>query len=202
MAFIGKITPTRGALIRLRDTLKFIQSGKDILKMKRDRLAGELNRLINELSRRAIVEKELMETYGDLRETLAALGYSTVSLSASSISKIETEVTPLLIMGVAVPRIVVTERPRIESIGNISLYTVAEKFQTLVDELLNLAQIETDIERIAYALMMVNRKVNALEQTIIPMYKEQISNIENLLFDEDLEDFAKIKHIKTVTGRM
>jgi V/A-type H+-transporting ATPase subunit D len=81
------------------------------------------------------------------------------------------------------------------------LYRLAEKQLTLIDELLNVAQIEASVERIANELMKVNRKVNALEKVIIPTYLKQIRYIEDSLFDEELEDFARIKHIQTVLGR-
>jgi len=201
MAFIGRTTATRGTLIKLRDTLEFIQNGQEILKMKRDRLAGELNSLLGKLASREEAEKRLMEIYVDFKGALATLGYGAVSSTASSISQMKAEVNPISIMGVVVPKIMVKEKPQINSIQNISLYEVAEKLQMEIDELLDVAQIETNIERIAYELMMINRKVNALEKVIIPAYLKLIRYIEDLLFDEDLEDFARIKHFRDAAGR-
>ena len=201
MAFVGKITPTRGALIKLRDTLKFIQNGLNILKMKRDRLAAELNILSNELDRREAVESQLMEIYGMLREALTNLGYATVFSEASSISEIKINVVSVPVVGVAVPKIRVEEKPKIDAIQNLSLRVIAEKLQSAIEELLGLAQVEADIERIAHELVMLSRKVNALEKNVVPAYVTQIRYIENLLFDEDLEDFAKVKHLKVVTGK-
>jgi len=201
MAFIGRTTATRGTLIKLRDTLEFIQNGQEILKMKRDRLAGELNSLLSRLSSREEAEKGLMEIYADLKEALASLGYATVSSTASSISQMKTDVNLISIMGVVVPKITVKEKPQINSILDMSLFKVAKRLQTEIDELLNVAQIEANIERIAYELMMINRKVNALEKVIIPAYVKLIRYIEDLLFDEDLEDFARIKHFRDVAGR-
>jgi V/A-type H+-transporting ATPase subunit D len=104
-------------------------------------------------------------------------------------------------MGAIVPKIKIKEKPSIESIENLSLYKVAEKQLALVDELFAIAQIEASIERIAYELMKVNRKVNALEKVIIPTYLNQIRYVEDVLFDEELEDFARVKHVQTVLGR-
>jgi V/A-type H+-transporting ATPase subunit D len=201
MAFVGRTTATRGALIRLRDILEFIQNGKDILKMKRDRLAGELNTHLNELSRRGELEKRLLEIYDEFKATVTAQGYATISSTASSISKMSVDTLPTSIMGVLVPKIVVKEKPQMASVKDLSLHEVAEKLQNSIDELLAVAQIETTIERIAYELMMINRKVNALEKVIIPAYMDQIRYIEDSLFDEDLEEFARIKHFRDVAGR-
>jgi V/A-type H+-transporting ATPase subunit D len=201
MAFVGRTTATRGTLLRLRTTFKFVQNAMEILKMKRDRLAADLNELLNELNRRERTEQQLMEIYSDFKVTLAVLGYSAVSSIASSIPKIKVELNPVSIMGVVVPKVMIREKPPINFVENISLYKIAEKQQKLIEELLSVAQIEANVERIAHELMGINRKVNALEKVIIPAYSKQIRYIEDLLFDEDLEDFARVKHIKVVTER-
>jgi V/A-type H+-transporting ATPase subunit D len=201
MAFIGRISATRGALIKLRKNLELIQNGKNVLKIKRDRLVAELNNLLNELPRRKKIEEQLAITYTDLKGALASLGYSKVSSSAQSISKIEAEVIPVSFMGVVSPKIMIKERPKLNSIQNIGLYEVAENLQNLIDELLYIAQIEAKIEKIAYELIRINRKVNALEKVIIPEYAKQIKYIEDILYDEDLEDFDRTKHVRNIIGR-
>jgi V/A-type H+-transporting ATPase subunit D len=174
----------------------------DVLKMKRDRLAGELNKLLHELTRRQIAEKQLMEIYADLKVALATLGYSAVFSEGLAVSKMKVEFNSISIMGAIVPKVTIKDKPSISSIENLSLYRLAEKQLTLIDELLNVAQIEASVERIANELMKVNRKVNALEKVIVPTYLKQIRYIEDSLFDEELEDFARIKHIQTVLGRV
>jgi V/A-type H+-transporting ATPase subunit D len=201
MAFVGKITATRGNLLKLRTALKFIQSAMDVLKMKRDRLAAELNGLLHELTRRRKTEEQLVGIYTDLKVALATLGYSTVVSQALGVSKMKVEFNTISIMGAIVPKVKVKEKPSIDSVGNLGLYKIAEKQLTLIDELLTMAQIEASVERVAYELMKVNRKVNALEKVIIPTYLNQIRYIEDVLFDEELEDFARVKHIQAVLGR-
>ena len=173
----------------------------NVLKMKRDRLAAELNGLLHELTYRRKVEEQLVDTYNDLKIALATLGYSTVSSEALGVSKMKVELNAISIMGAIVPRIQIVQKPSIDSIENLSLHRVAEKQLALIGELLTMAQVEAGIERIAYELMKVNRKVNALEKVIIPTYLGQIRYIEDVLFDEELEDFARIKHVQTVLGR-
>ena len=201
MAFIGRITATRGNLLRLRTNLRFVQSAMEVLKMKRDRLAAELNELLHDLNRRKKVDKQLMEIYADLKVALAELGYATVFSESLAVPKLQAEVNSISIMGAIVPKIMVKEKPSLRSIRNLSLHQIAEKQLALIDELLYVAQIETSVERTAHELMKVNRKVNALEKVIIPDYEKQIRYVENLLFDEELEEFARVKHVKEVMGR-
>lgn len=201
MAFIGRTTATRGNLLKLKTTFKFVQNAMEILKMKRDRLAADLNELLNELGQRTRIEQDLMMVYSELKMTIANLGYSTVSSTATSVPKMKVEVEPVSVMGALVPKVIMKEKPRKNFIQNMSLYKIAEKQQKLLEELLKVAEIEAGLERIAYELMGINRKVNALEKVIIPAYSKRIRDIENLLFDEDLEDFARIKHIKVAEER-
>jgi len=201
MASIDRTTATRGNLLKLRTTVKFIENAMDVLKMKRDRLAAELNKLLHELTRRQKAEKQLMEIYEDLKITLAMLGYSAAFSEGLAISKMKVEVNSVSIMGAIVPKLTIKEKPSISSIENVSLYRIAEKQLSLFGELLNVAQIEASVERIANELMKVNRKVNALEKVIIPTYTKQIRYIENSLFDEELEDFARIKHVNAILSR-
>ena len=201
MAFAGKVTATRGNLLRLRTTYRFVQTAMEILKMKRDRLAGELNELLNQLSERRELEQELMLAFADLQVALASLGYLRVLSDANSVSKIKVNSTLVSIMGVTVPKVSSIQKPRIDSIENVGLYKAATEMLSLMDELLRMAQIEARVERIANELKTLNRKVNALEKVVVPAYSGQIRHIEALLFDEDLEDFSRFKRIKTLTER-
>ena len=198
MAVIGRTTVTRGALIKLRADLEFIQNGTEILKIKRDRLARELNELFAKLARREELEKRLMEIYADFKRALVILGYETVSSVGLSVSKAKINLLPLSIMGVSVPKVVFEGKPRIDVIQEMSLYAVAEKLQILIEELLMLAEIEAKTERISYELMNLNRKVNALEKVIVPKYVHLIRHMEDSLFDEDLEDLNRIRHIRDI----
>jgi H(+)-transporting ATP synthase subunit D len=199
LAFTGRTSPTRGALVKLRTSLEFVQNALTILKLKRDRLAEELNRLLKEMARRDIVERHLMENYGDFQLILAMLGHSETQTAAYSAGKMKVEVLERAIVNVLIPEI------RIETSSSTvfedpSLYKVSENLRVLIVELLDLASKEASIERIAYELTSVNRKINALEKNLIPSYQTQIKYIEDFLFDEELEDFTRIKHVKAVSG--
>lgn len=201
MAFTGRASATRGTLIRMKNTLKFIENGKNILKMKRDRLAGELNTLLNALALRDKLENELANVYTDYERSLALLGYATVSTIACSVSPMKIDVKPVSVMGVTLPKIRIEERPDKDQIMNMGLRQVATKLHNLADEMLHVAEIEASMERIAYELMMLNRKVNALEKIIIPDYEKLVKHVENLLFEEDLEDFSRIKQSRKIKVR-
>jgi V/A-type H+-transporting ATPase subunit D len=201
MSLTGRVTATRGALIRLRSNLKLIQDGKNILKVKRDRLVGELNNLIKQLGKRDLLEKRLKEIYDEFMQATVNLGYEHLASSALPVSRIKIDVKPISVMGVVVPKLKIKEKPRIDSIQDLELYNAARKLGDLMNDLLSIAQVETEIERIANELLRINRKVNALERIIIPSAEKQVTYIQELLLDEDLEEFSRTKHVRNVIGR-
>jgi H(+)-transporting ATP synthase subunit D len=187
--------------VKLRASLAFVNSALTILKLKRDRLAEELNLLLEEMVRRDKAEQQMMAVYADFKVTLAMYGTSEVSSNADSIGKMKIAANSRSVMNALVPTVEVRGRPDISIIEEASLYQVAQKMQILVEEWFKIAGLEASIERIANELTLVNRKVNAIEKALIPTYQAQVNYIEGFLSDEELEDFTRIKHIKTVSGK-
>ncbi len=198
MALVGRISPSQGTLMTLRTNLVFIQNALSVLKLKRDRLAEELTVLIKETSRRDRVEEQLVEIYDDYKTTLASLGLSKVHSVSHSTRKMMVAIKERSIMNVKVPLTETKEKTSTAIIQDASLFQLAEKLKPVIEEWLNIANTETSIERIAYELTLVNRKVNAIEKVVIPSYQTQVKYIEDYLADEELEDFTRIKHLKSV----
>ncbi|MCD6443754.1 V-type ATP synthase subunit D [Candidatus Bathyarchaeota archaeon] len=202
MTFVGgRIPSTRGALIRLRETLDFIKRGKNLLEAKRDQLAAEVNRILGELKRRKELESRLCSSYRKVLKAIAIHGYSEVYSMASSVKNIEVEVKPYSIIGVVVPKIEVSGKPSVNSISDADICDVAKELTSILDELLEVAELEACLERVAVELMSTDRKLNALEKIVIPSYEKMIRYIEDRLFEETLEEFVKAKYIRDVISR-
>lgn len=65
----------------------------------------------------------------------------------------------------------------------MELYSVAKQIGNIQNELLFVAQVETETERIANELLRINRKVNVFERIIIPGAENQVRYINDLLQD-------------------
>jgi V/A-type H+-transporting ATPase subunit D len=194
----GRAAVTRGVLLRLREQLDFTKRGKELLRMKRDNLAAETNRLLERVEARHGLEQRLMKAYDALKIAYTTLGYSELQSQASTVEPIDARVRPRSVMGVLVPEIVVGRIPAISSVTNASAYAAAERLSSLMKELLDIAEAESRIEIIAQELMMTNRKVNALEMVIIPKLVETIRYIDGRLEEETLEEFFRAKRVKAV----
>ena len=195
---IERVSATRGVLLRLKEQLKFIIKGKELLKMKRDNLASELNKLMVEVEKRRKMEQDLNVIYEELKRTLSLVGYSELASAGNSVGDLRIKILPVSIMGVIIPRLKVEAKPDTSNISNIAIRGLAEKFNNVLSELITVIQVESALERVAKELKMLNRKVNALEKTVIPQYQELIRKIEDTLEEEALEEFCRMKMVREV----
>ncbi|MGQ9543149.1 MAG: V-type ATP synthase subunit D [Candidatus Bathyarchaeia archaeon] len=201
MSISGRAAVTRGVLLRLREQLEFTRKGQELLKMKRDHLAAETNKLLSKVAVRKELDQKMMEAYRDLKDAYLNLGYSGLLSQASTVEKMSVRVRPRSIMGVIVPEAIVEREPEIKPVPSPSAYRAAERLRGLMKDLIELAETESRIETVAYELMMTNRKVNALERILIPGLLELIRYVEGRLEEESLEEFFRAKRVKQFIGR-
>ncbi len=203
MSSLSGIRPTKGFLIELKRRISFIERGCEFLKLKRDQLAKELSASIEVLrGRRRILEDQLRKIYDLVISAYLSLGPAEVGSQASSIKKeFAIDVLPVSVMGVLYPRIRIRSKPRVEGKLDITLSKAAELASEIMDELVQIAEFEARVERIADELGKTNRKVNALENIVIPGYKRTMKFIEDKLDEEALEELVRIKLIGGALAR-
>ncbi|MBQ04798.1 hypothetical protein CL673_08885 [Candidatus Bathyarchaeota archaeon] len=191
------IRPTKGFLMEMKRRIGFIEKGTEFLKLKRDHLAKELTSSIDVLKgRRNKLLEELQVAYRGVTAAYISLGPTEVTSQASSLkSGLEIEVLPRATMGVRYPFIKVDKDPQIAGELDITLNEAAEKVMGILKDIIQIAEFEARAERIADELGKTNRKVNALENTIIPRYKAIIKFIEDKLDEEALEELVRMKLI-------
>lgn len=197
------IRPTKGFLMELKRRIGFIERGTEFLKLKRDHLAKELTTSIEVLKgRRRLLLENLRMAYRAVTAAYISLGPTEVRSQASSIkSRLELEILPRSVMGVRYPFIKIEKEPQIAGELDITLSEAAEKVLAILEEIIQLAEFEARAERIADELGKTNRKVNALENTIIPGYKQIIKFIEDKLDEESLEELVRMKLIGGALAR-
>lgn len=191
------VRPTKGFLMDMKRRIGFIERGCEFLKLKRDHLAKELSTSLDVLKgRRKLLLNNLKEAYDALTAAYISLGPTEVGSQASSVkSALQLEVLPRSVMGVRYPYVKIISKPQITTDLDITLARASEKIYEILEELIQLAEYEARAERIADELGKTNRKVNALENTVIPNYKQVIKFIESKLDEESLEELVRMKRI-------
>lgn len=197
------IRPTKGFLMEMKRRIGFIEKGTEFLKLKRDHLAKELTSAIDVLKgRRSKLVEELQVAYRGVTAAYISLGPTEVRSQASALkSGLEIEVLPRSTMGVRYPFIKVDKDPQIAGELDITLSEAAEKVLGVLNDIIQIAEFEARIERIADELGKTNRKVNALENMVIPSYRQIIKFIEDKLDEESLEELVRMKLIGGALAR-
>jgi V/A-type H+-transporting ATPase subunit D len=189
--------------MEMKRRIGFIEKGTEFLKLKRDHLAKELTSAIDVLKgRRSKLVEELQVAYRGVTAAYISLGPTEVRSQASALkSGLEIEVLPKSTMGVRYPFIKVDKDPQIAGELDITLSEAAEKVLGVLNDIIQIAEFEARVERIADELGKTNRKVNALENTIIPSYRGIIKFIEDKLDEEALEELVRMKLIGGALAR-
>jgi len=191
------VKPTKGFLMDMKRRIGFIERGTEFLKLKRDQLAKELTTSLDVLrGRRKVLMDILQEAYAAVTAAYLSLGPQEVQSQTRSIkSSLELEVLPRAVMGVRYPFVKIGEKPEITAELDITLSVASDRVYEILDDIIRLAEFESRVERIADELGKTNRKVNALENIIIPEYKQIIKFIEDKLDEESLEELVRMKLI-------
>lgn len=198
------VAPTRSNLLQRRDQLKLAIRGADLLKRKRDALIGEFFKLVKSaLEARRELTKVSQEAYLSLFLANAWDGPEAVkSLSLAESGALEVEITVQNLFGVKVPQV---QPPTFEA-GELPFSPVeagartldaAAQFRALTEALIKVAATETRLRRIGEEIKKTSRRVNALEQLVIPNIGRQIKGIRSVLDQRALEEVTVLKRIKS-----
>ncbi len=77
----------------------------------------------------------------------------------------------------------------------------AEKFETELNMIMDLAEKETAMRRLGAEIQMSRRRVNALEQVLIPELNRQARYIKLSIEEREREDLFRLKKVKKLLQR-
>ena len=202
-----QVSPTRMELIRRRAQIRLAQAGRDLLREKMDALIREFFRTMESVSRS---RGDLVGIAGAARHALTiaqAVDDPVAVRSASFAAKrgVSLDIRGKNIMGVPVP---VIEKKRVArsvlergyGITGVSgrIDEVAERYEQALDLVIILAETETALQRLGGEIRMTRRRVNALEQVVIPSLERQAKAIEATIGEREREDLFRLKRVKRI----
>jgi len=178
----------------------------DLLKKKRDALLIEFMSVMDETLRlSSVLQKNASEAQYSLAVAQSVDG--TVALASAALAtkgEITVDMTGTKIMGVSVPVVTKGESPvrtsftRGYSITGVSsrIDDTADKFERVLDVIIEYADIETRLKRLGEEIQKTNRRVNALEQITVPQLQDQVAYIRMTLDERAREDLFRLKKVK------
>jgi V/A-type H+-transporting ATPase subunit D len=200
------VNPTRMELLEIRKKLVLAEKGHKLLEEKRDALVEKFFDVIekrNELKNE--IDRDFKDAFLSLIQAQMILGekkVEDVSYLTQGIGKISFESDN--IMGVKIPTINKEEikppaKPLYGFIETCArLDDAHKKFNELSIKLLEFAEIESGIKSISIEIEKTKRRVNVLENTLIPKLLATIKYIEMQLEEREREDFFRRKRIKAL----
>jgi V/A-type H+-transporting ATPase subunit D len=205
-----QVNPTRMELIRKNAQIKLAEQGRDLLREKMDALIQEFFHIMESVSKSRDELEIVAETAQRSLLTALAVDDSVTLKSASFATRkgLFLEIKGKNIMGVPVP---VLEKKRVSKSVLERGYSIistsgrideaAENFEMELDLIIGLAETETSLKRLGGEIQMTRRRVNALEQVLIPDLKKQAKYIKNAIDEREREDLFRLKKVKKIIER-
>lgn len=199
-----RVKPTRMALLALRKRLELARRGHKLLKDKLEALVRELTNILApylELRRR--VDEELLAifslaTVGGLasssRDLLEALKQTTGGT--------EVEASSRRLMGVELLELAPRGEPGALAYSFLDVApavdVAVERLGQLIPNLIELAQTEDSIRRLAWEIQKTRRRTNALEYVVIPELDSVRKSITEKLAELERSNITRLMRVKAM----
>lgn len=199
------ISPTRMNLLQRQNQVKLAQQGVDLLKKKRDALVADFFNIVRRaLAARDKLTKSAEQSYTLLGLTKAVEGRETVeAVALADPRRLEVGIDTKNVWGTRIPTIASNDVHRTVLARNadpaaVSARTIesADRFEDVVAALLDVAGTEITLRKIGEEIKKTTRRVNALEQVVIPRVRGEIRYIRDVLEQRAREDVFRLKRIK------
>jgi len=201
--------PTRMNLLARRSQARLARQGADLLKRKKDALLVEFFALVGTVYElRARLTKSLRREMTEAVLADAVHGRHALAAAADAAeAELHIELTPRRVWGVPVVDWHAEYRPRGLLAGPASprstplaVDEVAAGFEQIVRDMLDLAPRDLRLRRIGEEIRRTNRRINALEQHVIPRLEAQIRRICEVLEERARDDVLRLKRLKHKPG--
>ena len=200
------VSPTRMDLLEIRKKLVLAEKGHKLLEEKRDALVEKFFNIIdkrNKLSGELDAEFEM--AFKSLIQAQMILGENKVEEASFFIENIgEISFETDNIMGVKIPKMNADDiktdlKPAYGFFETCSKLDDSKKaFSDLLSKLIKLADLEAGIKSLTVEIEKTKRRVNVLENNLIPKLYATRKFIEMQLEEREREDFFRRKRIKAV----
>jgi V/A-type H+/Na+-transporting ATPase subunit D len=205
-----KISCTRMELLAIEAQIALAKQGHDLLEQKRTALMKELLQIADKVYAHT---EMLQQVAAEARQALAraegSAGAEAVrSAAIASRAELPLQVTAINVMGVKVPHI---EQRRVirSALGrgfsivgtSTTIDEAAEAFEAQVNTMIQLAESELRLKRLAIEIRQTSRRLNALEHFLIPEMISERDFIQMALDERERADHFRLMLVKRVLQR-
>ncbi len=190
----------RTTLLVRKNQAALAKQGVHLLKAKRDALLGELVSVIDKaVSAKAELARALSAATGSLAFAEALDGRDYLeSLSLARAQRTEVSLHERRLWGVRILEIEAVARAEGEEPSGTTARTMeaAHDFERVVDKMLALVPLEVRMVRLGAEIKSTSRRVNALDQILVPSLDKEIATIAQVLEEIEREDSFRLRRAK------
>ncbi|MCS7299464.1 MAG: V-type ATP synthase subunit D [Spirochaetia bacterium] len=202
---MARVVPTKLNLINAREFLKLARDGRNLLDEKKEILITNILSVIKELKKvRAEFDQLTREIYNEFIYIKSILGDEFIynELKCANIREVEFDIIYKNVIGVIVP-VVKSMNVKMNTSVNNSVFfssyrleSLKGKFEIFLKKMIEVSEKETVLWNLIKDLKKTQRRVNALDNVIIPEILEDIKFIVDSLEDRDREVIFQLQRIK------
>lgn len=199
-----KRSPTRQNLLGLKAQLDTMKAGVELLSGRRKALTREFFGLVGQcLENRDELTEMLAQAQKKLQIVRALDSEGLKSLTNASTRDLSLDIELTSIWGITVPEI--HEKPVVrgleargvsflgERVGSLE---AAKAFETIVARLVKMASKEVKLQRVGDMIRSDTRKINAIDEFILPEMASHIKAMERILEEREREEVFRLKRYK------
>lgn len=205
-----EISPTRTDLLQRKAQIQLALQGAELLKNKRDVLIAEFLKFTDEMmGRRQELEDISHQAYHSLAIARAFDGEEALKSAAMASQRaVNIDIKRKKIWGVSIPDIEridlgrsVTERGYSFAGVPTRVDITARRFEDILSSVVAVAATDVLLRRLGDEIKKTTRRVNALEQILIPRLRGEARYIAVTLEEREREDTCRLKKIKGASCR-
>jgi V/A-type H+-transporting ATPase subunit D len=196
------VAPTKANLMSAKSTLEFSNKGYELLDQKRNVLIREMMGLVD---RAKDIQKRINTTF---QQAYEALKTANITMGVAGVEDIAASVPELgdfhilykSVMGVEIPGVKYDVHAVTPAYSfyqtNSSMDVAFAKFWEVRFLVLELAEIENSVYKLAVQIKKTQKRANALQNIQIPKYSEMVKYIQDSLEEKEREEFFRLKVVK------
>lgn len=207
---MAKVSPTRQALLDRKAQIELAQQGRDLLEKKRAALMEEILRVAQAVMHEA---DELRRAASHARRALARAetiaGPEAVrSAALAARGDVPIKLTTTNVMGVRIPELekrrvsrAMLERNYAPTGTSVTIDEAASAFEAEVDAIIDLAESELRLRRLTDEIQSTSRRLNALDEVLIPRFEGERDAIELALDERERAEHYRLMRAKKLIER-
>ena len=196
----SQVFPTKNNLMATKKSLELAKLGYDLMDRKRNILVREIMGLLGKASTiQSDISSAYAQAYSALQQAHLTMGSCLDFADCVPIDN-SLQISVHSVMGVELPTISISKEDQSFYYGLNATNSLLDEAYIKFDEVkrltVELAEIESNVMRLADAIKKTQKRTNALSNIMIPKVTSTVKFISDALDEKEREDFSRLKVIK------